>query len=437
VNQSGPTLANNAVSITPSLCGKNNGAINGITFQNAIAPIFISWRNAAGTTVGNNLDLSGVVAGQYRLVFKDASGCDTIYSDWYTVPDKGSIIVDENSVVVSAVSCGSVNGSIIGVKSAGASTYTWVNVSGGTVGTSPNLVNIGAGSYQLILKNDFGCQAQTGMITVPEVAKPSFNYAGLSIANDTCNDGIGAIRGLAATDKSLNYNWTWYRVDQIGQPIAPPLSTNSGKLEGLKAGDYQVALTDNFGCSVNSKILTVVNVESKLNPPQVRDQTIPRNTSTTITVGNFQKGTYFLLDANTQNAYVLDSGRRASLITPLITRDVVYYVLLERGDCSSAIVPVNIKVFDSVKVFIPNSFSPNGDGINDNWQVIVRGLTKKMHIGIFNRWGVLVFSTEDSKIGWDGTVNGQVTPGTYVYLIDGVDFYDRPFKYRGTIVIVR
>src|SRR6202012_4682781 len=92
---------------------------------------------------------------------------------------------------------------------------------------------------------------------------------------------------------------------------------------------------------------------------------------------------------------ILDSSATGILHTPPIPQDETLYVGFTRGDCSSTLAAVNIKVFDSVKIFVPNAFTPNGDGANDRWHIIVQGLTKKIQVSVFDRWGTQVFNSID------------------------------------------
>jgi gliding motility-associated-like protein len=65
---------------------------------------------------------------------------------------------------------------------------------------------------------------------------------------------------------------------------------------------------------------------------------------------------------------------------------------------------------------IPNVFTPNGDNINDRLVAKTSGLVEKINIRIFNRYGTQVFQTNEPKINWDGTYNGNiVSPGVYFY----------------------
>ncbi len=68
---------------------------------------------------------------------------------------------------------------------------------------------------------------------------------------------------------------------------------------------------------------------------------------------------------------------------------------------------------------IPNVFTPNGDNINDRLVAKTSGLVEKVDMKIFNRYGMLVFETDEPKINWDGTYKGKiVSPGVYFYQCD-------------------
>ncbi len=71
-------------------------------------------------------------------------------------------------------------------------------------------------------------------------------------------------------------------------------------------------------------------------------------------------------------------------------------------------------------VYVPNTFTPNGDGQNDIIKVFGPGVSSVKEVRIFNRWGQMVFETNDPEnIGWDGTFKGQeLNPGVFVYYMD-------------------
>ena len=88
-------------------------------------------------------------------------------------------------------------------------------------------------------------------------------------------------------------------------------------------------------------------------------------------------------------------------------------------------------------IFIPNAFSPNGDGENDTYLVTGK-VVEELALKIYNRWGELVFETNDPLKGWDGTFNGKkVDPVVFVYQLDVRCIDQRAFTKKGNITVVR
>lgn len=88
-------------------------------------------------------------------------------------------------------------------------------------------------------------------------------------------------------------------------------------------------------------------------------------------------------------------------------------------------------------VFIPNVFSPNYDGINDNFEIQF-SLSKIEEMRIFNRWGIVVYATKNENPKWDGTYRGQlVKSGVYIYQVKGKCADGTPFVTSGSVNIMR
>ncbi len=89
--------------------------------------------------------------------------------------------------------------------------------------------------------------------------------------------------------------------------------------------------------------------------------------------------------------------------------------------------------------YAPNSFSPNNDGINDVWQPVTTG-TAAYHCIVYNRWGEVIFETEDPKAVWQGEVKGGnhfASDGVYLYQVYLEDQLRIPFEYAGQIQLFR
>ena len=98
-----------------------------------------------------------------------------------------------------------------------------------------------------------------------------------------------------------------------------------------------------------------------------------------------------------------------------------------------------VYVEDILKVFIPNAFTPNGDGVNDFFRFEAVGI-KSFEAEIFNRWGERVYSwTSESQVpGWDGTNSGLDSPiDAYIYRIKVIDMRDREHFFTDQFSLVR
>jgi gliding motility-associated-like protein len=105
---------------------------------------------------------------------------------------------------------------------------------------------------------------------------------------------------------------------------------------------------------------------------------------------------------------------------------------------------ISFKVFcENSQVFVPNAFTPDGDGINDMLMVRARGINKVRYFRIFNRWGEMVFERynfqpNDQSNGWDGKYKGQDSgPAVYVYMLEVECSNGTPFTYKGNITLVK
>ncbi len=84
------------------------------------------------------------------------------------------------------------------------------------------------------------------------------------------------------------------------------------------------------------------------------------------------------------------------------------------------------------KVYIPNAFSPNGDGVNDIFKIEAGDIIiEDFQMKVFNRWGTMLFESTDYTKGWDGKFKNQVvTPDVFVYSVQYRD--DKGLVYRST-----
>jgi len=97
---------------------------------------------------------------------------------------------------------------------------------------------------------------------------------------------------------------------------------------------------------------------------------------------------------------------------------------------------VSIKVVES-KIEVPRVFTPNGDGINDEFRVAYQSIVK-FRCWVFNRWQKQLYYWTDPQKGWDGNINGNpARPGAYFYVIEAEGSDGEKYNLKGNINLLR
>ena len=151
------------------------------------------------------------------------------------------------------------------------------------------------------------------------------------------------------------------------------------------------------------------------------------------------------LTANMGSGYLWNTGDTTQTISisPISNSTYTATTLLANG-CYE-VGTINVIVNEELNIFVPNMFSPNGDGSNDVFLVYGFGL-EDINFRIFNRWGKEVWGTTDPMelltVGWDGKSNGEDQPtGTYVWTMTGTTITGNPVTFndqnKGTLLLRR
>jgi gliding motility-associated-like protein len=99
---------------------------------------------------------------------------------------------------------------------------------------------------------------------------------------------------------------------------------------------------------------------------------------------------------------------------------------------------VVIKSYKGPTFYIPNAFTPNGDGINDNFKPTYVGIKRLEYFRIYDRYGVLVFETSSMNKAWDGFFKStKQNTGNFVYIVKGIDQYGQEKVMKGNVVLIR
>jgi len=127
------------------------------------------------------------------------------------------------------------------------------------------------------------------------------------------------------------------------------------------------------------------------------------------------------------------------MVAPLETTQYTVTVTDEFGCIGTDEVTVTVRNArcDETDVYLPNAFTPNGDGINDLF-IVRSNFMEEMVFIIYNRWGQEIFKTTDINQGWDGTFNGiPLPPDSYAYYIWALCVNAEEYRKTGNVTLIR
>ena len=405
-NANGCTASTSVTIVDPPLLLANLDLVNNVScFGMSDGQIFISV--AGGTspyayswTGGSALqDPSGLAAGAYTCTVTDNNGCTAIVVANVAEPTQLTVNFSE----VDATCFGVCNGILTSAAAGGTAPYnfSWI----GPVNFSTANTNAAcAGVYTLNVTDANGCLVTNSGITVGQPSPLVINY--VLIDNEHCaGDCLGKIE-INATGA------TQFSIDG-GSTFVP-----SNVFTSLCSGSYNIEIQDANGCSASQTVQVIrpVEVVSQFtyspNPPDLFNTSVQFTNLSTGIVNSMW--TFDDLGTSSQFSPQFDF--------PLYVADT-YYVCLSVVNDSGCVDTscLNVIVNDYMYIYLPNSFTPNGDGMNDMFIPVVNMMDKDYYkFYIFNRWGELIFSTTDPTKGWDGTQKGvKSKEDVYVWKIQG------------------
>jgi gliding motility-associated-like protein len=382
--------------------------------------------------VGSSTTLQNIPAGSYRLIANNSFGC----KDSTPIINVRAASFQPISVVshqFKNAHCDSSNGYLRYFQFSSNATYTfrWADSASGTyISNNVDMNNLAVGTYQLFARDANNCEQRIFSETIHQIGKPTINESLVATTNDRCDLQTGSIVGLTVSGGASPYKWSWIST-------AGTRTDSSKSLTALGQGTYYAVVTDLFHCADTSALFQVVNKQLPVITPIADDQLIFRGTATDIIAKNHQPNLYYLYDT-LPAANIIASNAQGLFRTYPVLYDKTFYLKAAIGSCFSNLVPVKISVFDDTRVYLPNAFSPNRDGVNDTWKMSYQGKLQLDYLQVFNRWGQEMFRTVKNDFEWNGTYKDQPLPvGTYYWILKGKDSFNNPVTLQGYVVILR
>lgn len=363
-------------------------------------------------------DPINLCATDYFLTVTDVNGCTATTMITIDEPPAFEVNISE----IEPISCGGdMNGSLNAEAIGGTGndfTYLWNN--------NTNQAFIGGlatGTYSVTATDEVGCTVVSSY-TLTEPIPINFD---LTVTDVDCWSGLnsGSVVVENVTGGTEPY---LYAIGQNNFNSLPSFNQ-------LAADLYSVFVQDANGCQETQT--AIVNFPTEINVDLGNDLEI-----------NLGETVELEVNSNSINASItwnVDSCQNCPILelTPLNTTAYEVFVQDSITGCSDSDV-IYVYVSKERKLFIPNAFSPDGDGYNDFLTIFgdTRSITNIKNFRIFNRWGAEVFSKQNMLLneeteGWDGFLNGKkMGSGVYIYLAE-IEFIDGEVEvFRGDITLM-
>ncbi len=214
-----------------------------------------------------------------------------------------------------------------------------------------------------------------------------------------------------------------------------PSNIANPSLKAKQPETYFLTVWDSRGCESLVPDEIVLNVTPAVKIFAGRDTVAAINQPIQLSVR--ETGTAGVTSYSWSPGLYLDNPNSSTPIA-ILTQDQRYIVTGTTADGCEGMDDVLVKVYKGPEIYVPSGFTPDNDGRNDLLRAIPVGIREFQFFNVYNRWGQLIFSTRDPKIGWDGRINGIEQPtGSYVWIAQAIDYNGKLISRKGMVTVIR
>ena len=429
---------NNSTSLT--LSGNNGSVINWISSTDGTN--WASIADQSSSYIAQNLNATTI----FRALVQNGPSCSLDSSSPVTITvdqrSFGGNIVPQDTNYCAAQntntlfsSIGTI-GNVIGWQSSQDS-INWINVNPQNTDTFYNVNGVNTTThYRMIAKNGV-CPADTSSVANIYLFPAPYPVASLDPADTTiCYGTTIPLNTLV----SIGTNYSWVNTEPLngignGSIPSTPSQINA-EATPSKTTDYIVKI-QNSGCpntladTFHVVVIPPIIVNAGNDTSVVINQPLQlKATSNDTTQDIFLwSSSLYLNNPNIPDPIGIYNSELDS-ITYLVKATDAY------GCYGTA--SVTVKIFKTLPdIFVPSGFTP-GKAINNIFKPIAVGISSLQFFRVYNRWGQLVYSTSQIGKGWDGILNGKPQDaGTFVWMVQGIDYLGKTISKKGTMVLIR
>ncbi len=414
-------LSVTAVTIANAGCSGMAGIIS-TSITGGTSPYSYSWNTSPAQLASN---ATGLAPGTYSVIVTDSYGCSATATATVIPSASAPIIIsinnpspicEGNSVLLSATVSGG----------GGIYSYTWLpsNTNGNTLIVTPS----SSTTYSLVVTDNCNSPSAMAVTTVTVNPKPNVLFS--------VNDSIGcAPLCINFTNNTAGTNsCVW----NLGDGTFSSQSSFSHCYNDPGSFSVSLTVTDNNGCT---------NTLSKANYIVVYPNPVAAFSSSPTNVTLADPTVYFTDNSNGATTWQWNFG---GVINSSSTIQNPKFIYADSGSYNVRLIVSNefgctdsayriIYINPIFALYVPNSFSPNGDNLNDEFLISGIGI-KHTHFSlmIFDRWGALLFITDDINKGWDGRVNNRIAQiDTYVWKISLTTFDGQLLRKSGHVNLIK
>lgn len=370
-------------------------------------PYTYAWNT--GSPVPN---IDSLCAGIYWISVTDSTYCVRVGYVYVTQPDTIRAVITSPGIAC----FGGQTTATASVASGGTPVFTYEWSTGATGNTVSNLT---PGTYWVYVTDSHGCKDTTQFtLTEPEIL--NFNSATLPVICSVACNGSVIVNASGGTPL---YQYSWSN------------GSTASTLNNVCTGDYFLTITDNNGCSLTSSFNVGISDYLPL---------VDATTNTPYIYYGQSANLYAIANSGYQFSWLpAESLNGMHIQNPVAspTMTTTYQVIVQDSWGCSNTDTVTIFVLDVTCsdpfIYVPNAFTPNGDGKNDIL-FVQSDIVADLYFAIYDRWGEKVFETTNILKGWDGKYKGKaLDPAVFVYYLKATCINYRIFEKKGNITLIR
>lgn len=388
------------------------------------------WTDPAGNIVTMPYNPQTMSPGAYTYTV-GTNGCDS--SAVITVTEVDPSV----SAVTTDVTCYGL--------SDGSATFTVTNatqyaLNGGTLNAIPTpfvLNGLTAGTYQVVVYQAGGCtDTESFTITEPQAVIPVLTPDDSSgcfphqVLFSNTTSGSGSI-----VSSTVNFG--------DGTPAITTNGLDNCSHTYLAPGEYTVSITSVSanGCSYSNTFTNLVSVSGPVadfsispNPTTIFETHVTLTDNSSSGVVNYQ----WLIPGGTPDVSAFEH-QEVDFPQGIPGNYPVTLVVTDQQGCVDSVTKI-VQVLPDVILYAPNTFTPDGNEFNQTWFLYISGIDiYHFNLKVFNRWGEVIWESNDPTGRWDGTYGGKLVPeGEYTWILETRELLsDKKYTFEGHINLIR